>query len=79
MVVEKSVTLLTAEELAQFRADYAGYYPFAAPNPFTVEYDWGTEFQEGETLPTNCNTTRRKKMRWRRWIPAIPTSPPPQR
>lgn len=29
--VEKGVDLLTADELAQFEADYEGYYPFSAP------------------------------------------------
>lgn len=29
--VEKGVELLTADELAQFEADYEGYYPFSAP------------------------------------------------
>lgn len=29
--VEKGVKLLTADELAQFEADYEGYYPFSAP------------------------------------------------
>ena len=57
-IVEKGVTLLTPEELAQFKEDYAGYYPFAAPASYTVEYDWGTEFPDGETLPEDGTTYR---------------------
>ena len=56
--VEKGVTLLTPEELAQFKEDYAGYYPFAAPASYTVKYDWGTEFPGGETLPADGTTYR---------------------
>ena len=54
--VEKGVKLLTEEQFAKFKEDYAGYYPFKAPTVFTVAYDWGTEFPDGETLPTNSNT-----------------------